>query len=462
MVFSSTEFLFWFLPCFLVAYFLVPNRLKNGCMLLFSLFFYICGVIGNPVYIPLLPIFILINYGAARLIEKGGKHKKLRLVLTLIINFGNLAVFKYVDFITENLNAAFSLSLPVLDLVLPVGISFYTFQNSAYIVDVYKGKIPAEKNIVNFAAHTLMFSHLVSGPIVRYPDIQPELRTKKKISWETFYGGITTFITGLAYKVIIANRLGGLWTAVGKIGYESVSTPMMWLGIIAYSLQLYFDFCGYSLMAVGLGKMTGYTLPENFNLPYISKSMTEFWRRWHITLGAWFRDYVYIPLGGNRCGKARTYFNLLVVWLFTALWHGANWNFVLWGLLLFVCIAIEKAGLYKVLDRSKVAGHIYMAILIPVQWLIFAVPDLGKLGTAFGRLIGVGGVNVYAGDFAKYLSQYGVYVFAGLLFATGLPAFFYKKIKTRIFEYLLLAVTFAYSVYCIFKGMNDPFMYFNF
>ena len=462
MVFSSTEFLFWFLPCFLVAYFLVPNRLKNGCMLLFSLFFYICGVIGNPVYIPLLPIFILINYGAARLIEKGGKHKKLRLVLTLIINFGNLAVFKYVDFITENLNAAFSLSLPVLDLVLPVGISFYTFQNSAYIVDVYKGKIPAEKNIVNFAAHTLMFSHLVSGPIVRYPDIQPELRTKKKISWETFYGGITTFITGLAYKVIIANRLGGLWTAVGKIGYESVSTPMMWLGIVAYSLQLYFDFCGYSLMAVGLGKMTGYTLPENFNLPYISKSMTEFWRRWHITLGAWFRDYVYIPLGGNRCGKARTYFNLLVVWLFTALWHGANWNFVLWGLLLFVCIAIEKAGLYKVLDRSKIAGHIYMAFLIPVQWLIFAVPDLEKLGAAFGRLVGIGGVNVYAGDFAKYLSQYGVYVFAGLLFATGLPAFFYKKIKTRIFEYLLLAVTFAYSVYCIFKGMNDPFMYFNF
>ncbi len=462
MVFSSMEFLFWFLPCFLVTYFLVPNRQKNGCMLLFSLFFYICGVIGNPVYIPLLPIFILINYGAARLIGKGGKHKKLWFVLTLIINFGNLAVFKYINFITENLNAAFSFSLPVLDLALPVGISFYTFQNSAYIVDVYKEKIPAEKNIINFAAHTLMFSHLVSGPIVRYPDIQSELRTKKKISWETFYGGITTFVTGLAYKVIIANRLGGLWRAVGKIGYESVSTPMMWLGIIAYSLQLYFDFCGYSLMAVGLGKMTGYTLPENFNLPYISKSMTEFWQRWHITLGAWFRDYIYIPLGGNRCGKARTYFNLLVVWLFTALWHGANWNFVLWGLLLFVCIAVEKAGLYKVLDHSKVVGHIYMAILIPVQWLIFAVSDLEKLRTAFGRLVGIGGVNVYVGDFAKYLSQYGVYVFAGLLFATGLPAFFYKKIRMKGFEYLLLVMIFSYSIYCIFKGMNDPFMYFNF
>lgn len=462
MVFSSTEFLFWFLPCFLVAYFLVPNRLKNGCMLLFSLFFYICSVIKNPAYIPLLPLFTLINFGAALLIEKDEKHKKIWLVVGLILNFGNLALFKYVDFITENLNSAFSLSLPVLNLALPVGISFYTFQNSAYIVDVYKKKTHAEKNIITFATHTLMFSHLVSGPIVRYPDILPELRTKKKIPWSLFYEGITTFILGLAYKVIIANRLGGLWTAVGKIGYESVSTPMMWLGIIAYSLQLYFDFCGYSLMAVGLGKMTGFTLPENFNLPYISKSMTEFWRRWHITLGSWFRDYIYIPLGGNRCGKARTYFNLFVVWMFTALWHGANWNFVLWGLLLFICISVEKAGLYKVLDRSKIAGHVYMAILIPVQWMIFAIPDLEKLGMAFGRLVGVGGVNVYAGDFAKYLSQYGIYIFAGLLFATGLPGFFYKKIRTKWFEYLLLIVTFAYAVYCIFKGMNDPFMYFNF
>ena len=347
-------------------------------------------------------------------------------------------------------------------MLLPTGISSYTFQAASYLIDVYRGDVPEETSPLRLGTYIVMFPQLIAGPIVRFSDVRANLR-KRTCTPKKFMAGIAYFIFGLGYKVLLANRLSGLWQGVAGIGYESVSVPLAWMGIIAFSLQIYFDFYGYSLMAIGLGKMIGFSFPQNFNYPYISRSMTEFWRRWHITLGTWFREYVYIPLGGNRKGIKRTYLNLLCVWLLTGFWHGADWNFILWGLFLFAVIAAEKAGLLKFLERFKVLSHIYMLLLIPLSWLIFALTDLSDIGIYLGRMFGIGGINVFAGDYITYLQQYGIFLLAGILLSTKLPALILKKIKKKplIMALVLLAVL-GGSIYCIYMGMNDPFLYFRF
>ena len=384
-------------------------------------------------------------------------------------DLGWLILFKYLGFLIENLNALFGamhvkVQLETWNLILPIGISFYTFQIISYLVDVYRRETKAEKSLISLGTYLCMFPQLIAGPIVNYHLIQEQLH-KRKHSMEKVEDGLKVFALGLAYKVLLANRVGHLWTEVTAIGYESISTPLAWMSIVAYSLQLYFDFYGYSLMAIGLGRMMGFDFPQNFNNPYMAVSMTDFWRRWHMTLGGWFREYVYIPLGGNRGGFAKTVRNMFVVWLLTGLWHGASWNFVLWGLLLFVLLFVEKAGLGKVLERHKALGHIYMILWIPLSWLVFVITDLSQLGIYLQKLFpffGNAGTVLFQGDYLKYGKTYGIYLVLGILFATGVQEKLLKKNKNRLWVILLLLALFWASVYCMYLGMDDPFLYFRF
>ncbi len=460
MVFSSFEFILWFLPFFLLVYYNIPDRHRNLCVFVFSLLFYAYGALAQPVYILILLLSIFANYMIGLCIVGRSRYKKLFLTIGIAVNLSGLFVFKYADFFIENINR-FGLELPMWHLVLPIGISFYTFQEISYLIDVYRGEIDPDLSLLNLASYIVMFPQLIAGPIVRYETIREKL-VHRVCTGEEFLYGVRLFVAGLGSKVLLANRLSGLWQAAGGIGYESISTPLAWMAAIAYSFQIYFDFYGYSLMAIGLGRMFGFDLPENFRYPYISKSMTEFWRRWHITLGSWFRDYVYIPLGGNRKGLGRTYLNLFIVWTLTGFWHGASWNFILWGLFLFAVIAIEKSGLLKILENHRVAGHIYMIILIPVSWMFFAIDDVSDIGVFFRRMIGTGGVNVFAGDFVKYGAQYGIFLLAGILFCTPLPRIIFGKLQNKYIRAVILAAIAAGSFYCIYKGMNDPFLYFRF
>ena len=467
MVFSSFEFICWFLPCFLLIYYLTPFRWKNACILLFSLVFYAHGTADNPEYVLLIVISLIVNYGLGIFIGRSKVHKKPWLVLGLIYNFGILFVFKYLDFVIGNLNNVLHNFLPEMkeiqgvNLVLPIGISFFTFQIVSYLIDIYRGTVKEEYGIVTLGTYILMFPQLIAGPIVRFEEVREKL-WRRRHSLKGVLKGLRTFIIGLGFKVLLANRIGLLWNDVTAIGSVSISTPLAWMGIVAYSLQLYFDFYGYSLMAMGLGRMMGISIPHNFKTPYMSCSMTQFWRRWHITLGAWFREYVYIPLGGNRRGKARTIFNLFVVWLLTGIWHGADWNFFIWGIFLFAVMAVERLGVGKWLEEHKIAGHAYMLLLIPISWLIFAISDLKELGTYFGRLVGIGGEYVFKGDFAKYWGIYGRLMIVGIIFCTPFPAKIYKKIEKSPFVWLLLAAILGGVFYFLYMGLNDPFLYFRF
>lgn len=466
MVFSSFEFICWFLPCFLVIYYIAPSKWKNACILFFSLVFYAVGTKENIEYILLIIISLVMNYILGILIGRSRGHKRNWLVLGLIYNFGILFVFKYLDFVIDNLNHVLHIFLPGIQLeqlhpVLPIGISFFTFQIVSYLVDVYRGRLKEEYGIVTLGTYILMFPQLIAGPIVRFEEVRERLE-KRKHSMKGFLKGMQIFIIGLGFKVLLANRIGLLWNDVNAIGSVSVSTPLAWMGIAAYSMQLYFDFYGYSLMAMGLGRMMGISIPHNFKTPYMSCSMTQFWRRWHITLGAWFREYVYIPLGGNRKGRARTVFNLFVVWMLTGIWHGADWNFIIWGLFLFTVMAVERLGAGRWLEEHKIAGHAYMLLLIPVSWLIFAISDLKELGIYFGRLVGIGGEYVFRGDFIKYWGIYGRLLIVGVVFCTPLPKMIYKRLQKSPLVWLLMAAILGGVFYFLFIGLNDPFMYFRF
>lgn len=463
MVFSSLEFIFIFLPAFLLLYGFSPPAYKNAVIFMCSVVFYGMGV-KSPVYIILFLLTLLFNHIVTQFMEAYPKGKKVWLVTGLIFNFCWLLFFKYTGFIFENINAFFHAKLPVKDIVLPIGISFYTFQNVSYIIDVYRGKVRPESNPINYGAYISMFPQLIAGPIVTYESVSEQLHQRHH-TISKVEDGLKTFTIGLGFKVLIANQLSGLWSDISMIGYESISTQLAWLGIIAYSFQLYFDFYGYSLMAIGLGKIMAFDLPVNFDFPYLSLTMTEFWRRWHITLGTWFRDYIYIPLGGNRKGKSRMILNTLAVWLFTGLWHGASWNFVLWGLVLFVLIIIEKFVIGDFLNEHKVIGHCYMFLIIPVTWLIFAVTDFHELGIYFKRLFpfipqekGV----ILDGDYIKYFRTYWKFFVAGVLFSTEFPQMLYRRFKKSVVCVIFLLAIFWGSVYCMYKGMNDPFMYFRF
>ena len=468
MVFSSFTFLFYFFPAFFLLYFLSPNSYKNLVLFIGSLIFYFYGVMEHPIYLLFIILSVLVNFFVSQGMDKRNRRRvrKRWLYAGMFYNFGMLFVFKYLDFLIENCNRIFGLAgmdfhLPYAELVLPIGISFYTFQISSYLIDVYRGKVPVERSVVKLGTYLCMFPQLIAGPIITYSQVREQLMSRKHslLAWEK---GIREFTVGLALKVLIANRVGGLWTQVGTIGYESISTPLAWLGIVAFSMQIYFDFYGYSLMAKGVGTIMGFSFPDNFNEPYLSKSMTEFWRRWHITLGSWFREYVYIPLGGKR---KHPFLNLLFVWMFTGLWHGAGWNYVLWGLFCFLLISLEKAGGIKILNKIPVLGHMYMFLAIPLSWLIFAIPDLEQLGVYFLRLFPLvpnSGTAVFAGDFVKYLHSHAWSLGAAFLCCSGLPKKIYAKFKSSFWMTLLLVILFWMCVYSMYIGLDDPFLYYQF
>lgn len=454
MVFSSFEFLFRFLPVFLIVYFVTKERYRNSVLLVGSLVFY---TMGEKWYVLLLLASIVINYVLGAWMyrdadETPGIRQKLLLFLALSCNFGILFFFKYSG----------------LSPKLPLGISFYTFQIAGYIIDVYRKIVPAEKAFVNLASYVTMFPQLVAGPIVNYAEVKDNLK-RREISYEDFEEGLRVLIIGLAAKVVIADRIGLLWNQIQTIGFHSISTPLAWLGAFAYSLELYFDFSGYSMMAIGLGKMLGFAFPFNFRFPYISKSVSEFWRRWHITLGRWFREYVYIPLGGNRKGKVRTFLNLMVVWSLTALWHGAQPNYLVWGAMLLLLLAIEKLLLYPYLNKSRIVGHLYVLSVVPVTWMAFAITDMKKLWTYYVRMFPFLEKNyelVLKHDYVKYLEEYGTLLLVAVLFATPVPQIFYNRLKRKKWSQVLLNMIvlgiLLVSLYYLAISTNNPFLYFNF
>ena len=479
MVFSSLSFIFRFLPVFLVLYYIFPAKRRNLLLFLGSLIFY---SFGEPYYLFLILCSITVNFfigrGMERLEDRDAA-RTLLLILSLVYNFGFLLFFKYTNFFIENINAALRIvEIPwrfyTLNLTLPLGISFYTFQIASYVIDVYLRRTEAVSYFVNLGAYLCMFPQLIAGPIVVYSDIRNELK-KRSVSVYSLDNGLKTFIIGLGYKVIIANRIGTLWNEVCTIGYESISTPLAWLGAFAYSMQLYFDFCGYSMMAVGLGEMLGFHMPANFRHPYMARSVTDFWRRWHITLGAWFREYVYIPLGGNRRGRMRTILNLLAVWLLTGFWHGAAWNFILWGLFIFVLQFIEKNITLRWLNAdnilAKVFSHTYMCFYILVSWSIFAISDFGELGVYLNRMFpfflpgalsGNADVIFDLADFRRLIADYAPLLIASIFFATDFPEKLFDRLRSRFSGVVVAFVIFWWSVYYLAIGINNPFLYFRY
>ncbi len=464
MVFSSLQFILIFMPLLFGAYYLLPAKFRDSVLFAGSLCFYFVGTVHNPEHFILFVISIVLDLYIAVAIEKFQNRKKLFLAIGVLFHLLCLATCKYSGFLFGEINKiAPSLDL-ALDIVLPIGISFYTFQGISYIADVYRGTIKAEKSLLKYGVYISMFEQLIAGPIVTYRQVRKELY-RRKLTIVKLIKGIEIFVFGLGLKVLLANPLGKLWSQVGAIGYESISTPLAWLAIIAYTFQIYFDFFGYSLMAIGLGKMLGFKLPKNFDHPYTSKTMTEFWRRWHITLGSWFREYVYIPLGGNRNGTKATVRNLFVVWLLTGIWHGAGYNFILWGFVLFLILVLEKFYIGKFLDSKPLAGHIYMIFLIPITWAVFAIDDIGQLGIFFSRLFPIFGQGFWSDfryDYLKYLKDYLPFFIVGLLFSTKLPYKLLKKIENRIIIWVLLLAVLIASIYCMCRGLDDPFLYFRF
>lgn len=458
MVFSSILFIFRFLPIAMGIYFLTPKKLKNLSLLILSLIFYSWG---EPRYFLLMIASIFVDYFISINIEKNNKNKKIKILLlaiSIIFNVGILFFFKYINFFIENINSIFNMSLNNVKITLPLGISFYTFQTMSYTIDVFLGKVKAEKNIINFGAFVCLFPQLIAGPIVKYIDISKELKNRD-INLDEIQEGIRLFILGLGSKVLIANNIGSLWNEVETMGFNNISTILAWMGIIAFSLQIYFDFNGYSLMAIGLGKILGFNFPNNFNYPYESRSITEFWRRWHITLGQWFKQYVYIPLGGNRLGRARTYFNLFIVWFLTGLWHGASYNFILWGLYFFILICIEKNGLLNLLNKHKLISHIYTIFFILVGWVLFAVIDLNQIINFFKKMFIFNAGN----EWIYYLRNYIIIYTIAIIFSTSFLKKIYNKfVKSNIVETIILITIFLLSIAYLVDSSYNPFLYFRF
>ena len=466
MLFSSIPFLFYFIPCVVMLYFAVPKCLKNSVLLLSSLFFYGWG---EPRYLVFMLFSITQGYIFGILIEKYRDKGRSRVFLTASVLFSLLLLgyCKYADFFIDNFNALTGMSVPLLKIALPIGISFYTFQILSYIVDVYRGDVPAQKNYINLAAYIAMFPQLIAGPIVRYSDIAKQLENRVH-SLSDVALGIRRFIIGLSKKILIANVLGEL-VSVFKASNET-SVLYFWLYAVAYMLHIYFDFSGYSDMAIGLGRVFGFRFMENFDYPYISGSITEFWRRWHISLGSWFRDYLYIPLGGNRCSRTRWFFNIFVVWMATGFWHGAAWNFVLWGVMFAILLIIEKLWLLKPLKELKVLNHIYVLLLVMISFVIF---DASSITEAFSYITAMfGGQNIPIVTFESvyYLRSYLIVLGVAIIGATPLPkklvAFLEKNkhtgIALNIAEPIMLMTLLLVCTAFLIDGSFNPFLYFRF
>ena len=465
MLFSSIPFLYYFLPAVVILYFLVPKCLKNTVLLLFSLFFYGWG---EPVYVALMVASILLFYGCGIAIGKAKeqKWKKFWLTVSVVVSLSLLGIFKYADFFVSSVNAATGLSIPLLRLALPIGISFYTFQCLSYTIDVYRGEAEVQMNPISFGAYVSLFPQLIAGPIVRYVDVARELNSRT-LSWDKIALGLRRFLIGLAKKIIIADNFAALMKLFRESGEPSVL--FFWMYAIAFTLNIYFDFSGYSDMAIGLGKVFGFNFIENFNYPYISRSIQEFWRRWHMSLGSWFRDYVYIPLGGNRVSKARWVFNTLVVWMLTGLWHGAAWNFVLWGLLYAALLLAEK-WIPAIQKLPRVLGHIYVMLMVTLGFVLFNAESFGQALGDIAGMFGFAGVPLVTKETLYYLGSYGLLFVAGFIGATPVIRDTAKKLSESpkfgkiiavlepVFLLILLLICTAYLV----DGSFSPFLYFRF
>ena len=463
MLFSGIPFLFYFLPCVLLVYFIVPQKGRNAVLLAASLFFYGWG---EPKFLLFMVFSIVQGYVFARLIGRG-RRKKLFLTLSLVLSFALLGYCKYADFFIENFNAVTGLSLPLLKIALPIGISFYTFQIASYEIDVYRGDVAAQHNFIDFAAYVAMFPQLIAGPIVRYRDIAPQLKERTH-SIEAAASGASRFAVGLGKKVLVANVLAQLVSAY-KASAEQTAL-YAWLYAIAFTLQIYFDFSGYSDMAIGLGRIFGFSFPENFRYPYIAKSITEFWRRWHMSLGTWFRDYLYIPLGGSRCSRIRHIFNILVVWMATGFWHGAAWNFVFWGLFYAVLLMAEKFFLLPALKKGRALPHVYVLLAVTLGFVLFDAASLKDALHQLGTLFGAGTASGLGTEALYMLRSYGVVLALAVLGATPLPAMLWKKVQEAKSLAPVLTVaeplcTFALLALCtafLVDGSFNPFLYFRF
>lgn len=464
MVFSSLQFVLIFLPIFFLTYYLSPCQGKNIILLIGSLIFYFTGTIYHPSHMIVFLLSIIADFATGLMIERIPSRKKLFLVSDLFFHIICLSTFKYMGFILSELKNFTAAEINVPDIILPIGISFYTFQGISYVVDVYRKKFSAEKSLLNFSCYISMFPQLIAGPIVNYQEVCTAL-SNRKTKGEDILKGIALFIIGLGLKVLLANPTGKLWSDITAIGFESISSPLAWMAAASFSLQIYFDFFGYSLMAMGLGKMMGFDLPVNFDFPYMSLTMTEFWRRWHITLGRWFREYVYIPLRGNKGNTILTLRNLFIVWLLTGIWHGAGYNFIIWGIMLFIIISIEKFFTGRILSKYPILGHTYMIFLIPVTWAVFAIDDISSLSIFFSKLfpfLGDAKETIFPGDYIKYWYLYRPFLLSGLFFSTKIPFRMLKKIEGTLIFKILLAVIFTASIYCMYMGLDDPFLYFRF
>jgi alginate O-acetyltransferase complex protein AlgI len=465
MVFSSILFMFIYLPVVLAIYYLSPVRWRNPVLFVANLIFYGWG---EPVYILLMMFSITVNYVNGILVDKfreQDKKAKTVLLVNVVINLGLLGFFKYYDLIAETLSLLPFLNIEPLGIALPIGISFYTFQTMSYPIDVYRGDADVQKNYVSFGTFVALFPQLIAGPIVRYKDISDQLGFRSN-SVDQFASGVQRFTVGLGKKVLIANNIGALWDTYAAMGSGDLTMAGAWLGIAAFTLQIYFDFSGYSDMAIGLGRMLGFEFLENFNYPYISKSITEFWRRWHISLGTWFRDYVYIPLGGNRCGRTRQIFNICVVWALTGIWHGANWTFLLWGLYYAVFLVLEKTFLLKSMERwPAVLRHLYTMLIVMVGWVIFQLDDLGAVGAYLAAMFGMGKAGLGTSADLFYLTSYGVTFVIGILSCTPAGTRLFARLPekaravlTPVLIVLVLVISTAYLV----DATYNPFLYFRF
>lgn len=463
MLFSSITFLYLFLPVVLIAYYLLPRRMKNGVLLIASLLFYF---FGEPVYVLILVVSSVSDFCHSLFIEKhrGKKSAKIALISSIVINLGLLCVFKYADFLIGAFNGITGMDVPLLGLPLPLGISFFTFQTMSYTIDVYRGRVRADRNLATFATFVCLFPQLVAGPIVRYTDISERLH-ERRVDIDDIANGIRRFVFGLGKKVLIANAMGEFCAIFRDSGEQSV--VFYWLYAIAFTMQIYFDFSGYSDMAIGLGKMFGFEFPENFNYPYISKSITEFWRRWHMTLGGWFKDYLYIPLGGNRNGIVKNLRNIAIVWLLTGLWHGAQWNFVLWGGMYGVLLIIEKLFLAKALDKTpRIVNYVYVMLLTIIGFVIFNADGIGQAWSDIRAMFGFGGVPFMTAETMYYLRSFLALFVVAFVASTPAVKLICERVKKAKAIVVLQPAAIALVLVCVtaylVDGSFNPFLYFRF
>ena len=464
MVFSTPLFLFYYLTLVLLVYYVMPVRFRNLVLLIASLFFYYWG---EQAYTVIMLLSIGIDYTHGMIVhrckEKGNdRGARIAVASSVVFNLAILFFFKYWDFAVRSLQAVGIGIMPVLNISLPIGISFYTFQTMSYTIDVYRGDAKVQKNIIHFGTFVTLFPQLIAGPIIKYKDLDDQLRERSHVV-DRFASGAQRFVVGLAKKLLLANNLGQLWDVFKATPAEELTFVGAWLGIVAFAFQIYFDFSGYSDMAIGLGRLFGFEFMENFNYPYISRSITEFWRRWHISLSTWFREYLYIPLGGNRCSKGRWLLNLLIVWAATGIWHGASWNYLFWGLYFFCLLILEKLLLGKWLGKMpKVFQHLYVMVMVLVSWAIFALEDLVQLGGYLRAMAGLNGGSLVNGETFYYLRNFLPVLVIAAIGSTPLVAKLWSRVKNQVIRIAVLVLGLILCTAYVVASTYNPFLYFRF